>query len=630
MSEIIVHVFNGGVEDVTVASLLVSDVTALSITDSADMIKSAMMDKFGLDVLSRLSTSSIDTACSVSPYGVRDAVLDNFQSHTLWLHPSASDMLDRTRRGHAFIARPGQVRRNVGVKRKSEEPVTLAQNRAMRGTDQTTMRTDTTGKMIPLSDPRLSPRSKGLVVGAVSACLDQAPLATFTRNRIYCKISQKSTERKKYLNKLSAEGKPIPDMVPFNFDHVPMDLTGEVSPNDSNPAVQPGAREPDNNPVAGPTSRADVRRHGVGRQVVVPERNITVNNSAVQTGACESNPTASNPAARPGASAGRGALQSRRTAAIEPVLSEYELQRQQNIVRNKSRLDAHLEVVRAALEDLDQTSKPDVDQTSEPPVEQTSEPPVEQTSIPPSDSPVLQTSDPPTQHEFTIHLTDPDEVVAAFTAPARTGKNATTVGDYCSRPKSIPLPNVVSEHDARLQPTATAAALEASTVTLVSQFRRLPGGKAVKGMTALKNMISKCDYHSYGQVIVIGDFVPGKQLRIDVGKSILDILPSEECEQERWRVAVAAVHELEVEAEDGERRGTGTYEFVLDSHPAHHDHGYLLMSSEQLATLDVKLVPSLQLNQQWQVVNRHGALVPEGEALDADTYPSVELPEETA
>eukprot|EP00854_Cymbomonas_tetramitiformis_P028000 gene28000-34619_t len=130
-----------------------------------------------------------------------------------------------------------------------------------------------------------------------------------------------------------------------------------------------------------------------------------------------------------------------------------------SIVRNKSRLDAHLEVARAAMDDLDQTSEPDVDQTSEPPVEQT--------SIPPSESLVLQTSDPPTQHEFTIHLTDPDE-----------------------------------------------------TVTLVSQFRRLPGGKAVKGMAALKNMISKCDYHSYGQVIVIGDFVPGKQLRIDVGKSI--------------------------------------------------------------------------------------------------------------
>ncbi|KAK3287175.1 hypothetical protein CYMTET_5305 [Cymbomonas tetramitiformis] len=177
-----------------------------------------------------------------------------------------------------------------------------------------------------------------------------------------------------------------------------------------------------------------------------------------------------------------------------------------SIVRNKSRLDAHLEVARAAMDDLDQTSEPDVDQTSEPPVEQT--------SIPPSESLVLQTSDPPTQHEFTIHLTDPDEVVAAFTAPVRTVENAT------SRPKSIPLPNVVSEHDARLQPTPTAAALGASTVTLVSQFRRLPGGKAVKGMAALKNMISKCDYHSYGQVIVIGDFVPGKQLRIDVGKSI--------------------------------------------------------------------------------------------------------------
>ena len=168
------------------------------------------------------------------------------------------------------------------------------------------------------------------------------------------------------------------------------------------------------------------------------------------------------------------------------------------------------------------------------------------------------------------------------------------------------------------------------TVSLVHQFRRLPGGKAVKGMTALKKDISKCDYHSYGQLIVIGDFVPGKQLRIDVGKTILDILPSEECDQERWRVAVAALHELEVEAEGGERLGTGTYEFVLDSHPTHHDHGYLLMSSEQLATLDVKLVPSLQLNQQWQVVNKHGALVAEGEALDATVYPSVELPNEVA
>ncbi|KAK3247509.1 hypothetical protein CYMTET_42994 [Cymbomonas tetramitiformis] len=242
----------------------------------------------------------------------------------------------------------------------------------MRGTVQTTMRTDTTGKMIPLTDTRLSPRSKGLVVGAVTACLQQEPLATFTRNILYTKISQMSTERKKYLNKLAADEKRPP------------------------------------------------------------------------------------------------------TPLFET-----------------------------------------------------------------SDPPLSETSDPPVMHDLTIHLQDPDQVVAAFTAPARTGRTATT------RPTSIPLPSVVSEH----------------------------------------------------------------ALRIDVGKSILDILPSEECDQERWRVAVAALHELDVEAEGGERHGTGTYEFVLDSHPTHHDHGYLLMSSEQLATLDVKLVPSLQLNQQWQRSVRDGETV---------------------
>ncbi|KAK3233230.1 hypothetical protein CYMTET_56458 [Cymbomonas tetramitiformis] len=290
---------------------------------------------------------------------------------------------------------------------------------------------------------------------------------------------------------------------------------------------------------------------------------------------------ASNPAVQPGARAVRA---SRRPAApVEPVLNEYELQREQNIARNKSRLDGHLEAVRAAIYGAEETSEPPTEQTLIPP----SDLPLSETSDPPllsetSDPPLSETSDPPVMHDLTIHLQDPDQVVAAFTAPARTGRTATT------RPTSIPLPSVVSEHGARLQAT------KLETISLVHQFRRLPGGKAVKGMTALKKDISKCDYHSYGQVIVIGDFVPGKQLRIDVGKSILDILPSEECDQERWRVAVAALHELEVEAEGGERHGTGTYEFVLDSHPTHHDHGYLLMSSEQLATLDVNVEKHLE------------------------------------
>ncbi|KAK3280167.1 hypothetical protein CYMTET_11984 [Cymbomonas tetramitiformis] len=212
-----------------------------------------------------------------------------------------------------------------------------------------------------------------------------------------------------------------------------MDLTGEGDDHESDAAVKPAVE-----PRAGPTSRSDVRRHGVGRQVLVPVSDFTDSNPAVTPGASESNPTGSNPAVQPGARAVRASR--RPTAPVEPVLNEYELQREQNIARNKSRLDGHLEVVRAAIYGAEETSDPPTEQTlilpSDLPLSETSDPPLSETS----DPPLSETSDPPVMHDLTIHLQDPDQVVAAFTAPARTGRTTTT------RPTSIPLPSVVSEH----------------------------------------------------------------------------------------------------------------------------------------------------------------------------------------
>ncbi|KAK3245485.1 hypothetical protein CYMTET_15968 [Cymbomonas tetramitiformis] len=162
--------------------------------------------------------------------------------------------------------------------------------------------------------------------------------------------------------------------------------------------------------------------------------------------------------------------------------------------------------------------------------------------------------------------------------------------------------------------------------TILQKHRRLPNGKPVQGLTLLKKTIISFDYHSYGQVFVIGDFAGGKELRMVIGQTILDMKPTDENEEGRWRVAVAALHEEEVLDAEGARKQTGKYVFVLDSHPTHFDQGHLIVGSEQLADLDVRMVPALSMNESWQVVNGLGALVPEGEALDSELYPSIELP----
>ncbi|KAK3236760.1 hypothetical protein CYMTET_53117 [Cymbomonas tetramitiformis] len=132
--------------------------------------------------------------------------------------------------------------------------------------------------------------------------------------------------------------------------------------------------------------------------------------------------------------------------------------------------------------------------------------------------------------------------------------------------------------------------------TILQKHLRLPNGKPVQGLALLKKTIVSFDYHSYGQIFVIGDFAGGKELRMVIGQTILDMKPTDENEEGRWRVAVAA-HSMRKRC-------------------------WML----RLADLDVRMVPALSMNESWQVVNGLGALVPEGEALDSELYPSIELP----
>ena len=211
MSSIRVNELNTDHDDHTERVLLVSDVSQMSVFDGANMVEDILKGKYGEDVFQRLSTS-IETSGStlLTKYRVRDAVANNFADITLWLRPQAespSSQLNRSRRGHAYIPRQGQTRHTSSTKRPSEVPLTINQNRCVRVCVRTTMRVDTTRSIIPLTDSRLSPRSKGLIANAVNMCAQQAPMVDVTRARIYSRISTMSTERKKYLNGLVEKGK---------------------------------------------------------------------------------------------------------------------------------------------------------------------------------------------------------------------------------------------------------------------------------------------------------------------------------------------------------------------------------------------------------------------------------------
>ncbi|KAK3284418.1 hypothetical protein CYMTET_7919 [Cymbomonas tetramitiformis] len=431
------------------------------------------------------------------------------------------------------------------------------------------MRIDSKGAMIPLTDPRLSPKSKSLVTGAIDACSQDENLKEVSRIRLYSKISNMSSERKKYLNVLEGKNMPLPEILPYtgsvasyhaasssdtpeNTESVPTPRNTESMEEDEAPLTLnlggPG----------GSQASEDLDMEDLDLGQPVPPGSMR-----------RANPTR---------------LVRRPRSAVAPVttpLTPYEMERERNIERNRQFLAERMAAFRAAA-----------------------------TSTPESSDPFVETPTPDSGVE---------DLVAAFTNPARTGTNVT------SRPRSIEEPAIVLEHSARLQSTAAAAALGPSVSTIIQKYRRERDGRAIPGLGALKKKIVACDYHSYGQVFVIGDFVPGKQLSVSVGKTILDILPAEDSFEERWRMVVAAVHELENEV-DGEREGTGEYEFVLDSHPTHHDKGHMFMSGEQLATLDVQLVPSIVVNEQWQVVDSRGALVPQGDALNPVFHPSAPLP----
>ncbi|KAK3234947.1 hypothetical protein CYMTET_54826 [Cymbomonas tetramitiformis] len=255
--------------------------------------------------------------------------------------------------------------------------------------------------------------------------------------------------------------------------------------------------------------------------------------------------------------------------------------------------EQELEVHREREPELDREREPELDREREPEVHREREPELDREQL---------------------------ELVHAFANPAR---NAT------QQPVSIPEPTVVAQNAAMVQPTPAAAALGTSLATILQTFRRLSNGKPVQGLSKLKKLMVTFDFHSYGQLLVIGDFVPGKELRIVIGQTILEMNPTDEGEEGRWRMALAAAHEEEVVNANGGRERTGKYEFVLDSHPTHHDQGHAIIGSEQLSGLDVCTVPTLKMTEQWQLVNNLGALVPEGEGLRTDIHPSVPLPSDS-
>ncbi|KAK3249981.1 hypothetical protein CYMTET_40622 [Cymbomonas tetramitiformis] len=193
-----------------------------------------------------------------------------------------------------------------------------------------------------------------------------------------------------------------------------------------------------------------------------------------------------------------------RPAPLTAPLTAYEIEREQNIERNRQVLAARMAAFRAvAFGGAEATPSS-----------------AKNSALPPS------SSDAPTPISDTVNL------VRAFTEPARSGSTAT------QRPREIPLPTIVAQDTARLQGNAAAAAFGPGRTCLIAPWL----------------FESLCVYMK-------ADFVPGKQLSIEVGKCVLDVMPSEDCNEERWRLVVIAMHEIEEEV-DGVRLGTGKYAFV--------------------------------------------------------------------
>ncbi|KAK3253063.1 hypothetical protein CYMTET_37673 [Cymbomonas tetramitiformis] len=256
-----------------------------------------------------------------------------------------------------------------------------------------------------------------------------------------------------------------------------------------------------------------------------------------------------------------------------------------NIERNNRFLEERMAAFRQACE-TPSREEPDVHHELEPEVHREREP----AELDREREPEVHREQEPEVHREREPELDREqlELVHAFANPAR---NAT------QRPASIPEPTVVAQNAAMVQPTPAAAALGTSLATIFQTFRRLSNGKPVQGLSKLKKLMATFDFHSYGQLLVIGDFVPGKELRIVIGQTILEMNPTDEGEEGRWRMALAAAHEEEVVNATGGRERTGKYEFVLDSHPTHHDQGHVIIGSEQLSGLDVCTVPTLKMTE---------------------------------
>ncbi|KAK3236641.1 hypothetical protein CYMTET_53229 [Cymbomonas tetramitiformis] len=222
----------------------------------------------------------------------------------------------------------------------------------------------------------------------------------------------------------------------------------------------------------------------------------------------------------------------------------------------------------------------------------------------------------------------PGELLRALSSPKQIAPKA---------PSGMKVPTVVKEANIRAGKQRVKAGV--AVCSMMKKFR------VGRGKTELAKIISGCEFNKYGEWAG-QDADCGLSVPVKVCKMVVDLKPTVEDTLSYWRAVVVAVNVYTkpcppsqckcgkwADSESDEEEDVvsdvcacphiSKCQLVLDTHVFHGDSSYLTADLDQLVEeQELQHVPDILLNEQYQIVDERGVLVPVERALSREDFPS--------